>query len=156
MQSSTNSGLAAHIRALIDGILAGGAEYVVDFALRGSPGTHAVDLFVESDGVLDAERLASLSQEISFVLDVEAVLPRGYSLRVSSPGLDRPLRLPRQYVKHLGRPLRVHYQTHSGKNTEVCGTLVGADGPAIRVEAGSTVTEINHGDILWAKVQLPW
>jgi ribosome maturation factor RimP len=54
----------------------------------------------DSVSITDCERV---SQELSTILDVEDLLPDSYTLEVSSPGLDRPLRDARDYVRFAGR-----------------------------------------------------
>lgn len=129
---------------------------MVDLCVRGTKGSHAVDLFVESDEAFGADNLADLSREVGFVLDTEDLIPGRYTLTVSTPGADRPLRLPRQYRKHVGRKLRVHFRKASGEFREICGTLLDASRQAIHVEAAEQVEVISFSDIEWAKVQLPW
>ena len=136
-------------------VLEGGPCFVVDIAVRGSKGSHAVDVFVESDGVLDARTIAQVSREIGYVLETDDVMPGPYTLHVSSPGADRPLKLPRQYQKMVGRDLRVHFAA-SGKNSEVVGPLLEAGDEGIVVQANGTPHAIQFSDILWAKVKLPW
>ena len=48
------------------------------------------------------EHCARVSEELSAVLDVEDVVPDGYTLEVSSPGLDRPLRTRDDYERFAG------------------------------------------------------
>ena len=49
------------------------------------------------------EDCARVSRDLSAVLDVEDVIPTAYTLEVSSPGLDRPLRHAADYVRFAGR-----------------------------------------------------
>ena len=148
--------IVARARAIIEELLGQGPIYVVDLAIRGTRGAYAVDLFLESDDPLGVDKLANLSQELGFLLDAENLIPGPYTLRVSSPGADRPLRLPRQYRKHVGRSLRVHYRAEPGRNREICGLLERCDSAGIDLFANSRVAKIDFEDILWAKVQLPW
>src|SRR5436190_7046503 len=46
---------------------------------------------------------ARVSRDLSAILDVEDVVPTAYTLEVSSPGLDRPLRHARDYARFAGR-----------------------------------------------------
>ena len=47
------------------------------------------------------------SHELSALLDVEDPVPRGYTLEVSSPGLDRVLRTPAHFQRFVGERIRV-------------------------------------------------
>ena len=46
---------------------------------------------------------ANVSRDLSAILDVEDVVPMAYTLEVSSPGLDRPLRRADDYERFAGR-----------------------------------------------------
>jgi ribosome maturation factor RimP len=52
----------------------------------------------------DCERL---SRQLGAVLDVEDPVPHAYSLEVSSPGLDRPLRTPAHFQRYLGETAKI-------------------------------------------------
>ncbi len=149
-------GFEGRVRTLVEDLLNNGPVFLVDLCVRGSRGSHAVDVFVESDDTLGVDLLAQISREIGFLMDTEEVMPGAYTLNVSSPGADRSLQIPRQYQKHLGRDLRVHYRKDKDSSTEVHGKLVGAQGSFIQIQNGNSQVEILFEDILWAKVQLPW
>ena len=144
------------VAGIVEAILAEGPCFLVEIAVRGSAGSHAIDIFVESDGVLDAHTLGNISREVGYSLDTEGIMPGRYTLNVSSPGADRPLRLPRQYRKMMGRDLRVHFRKSADKNAEVIGKLINSDSEGITVAVNSEALPISYGDILWAKVKLPW
>jgi ribosome maturation factor RimP len=56
----------------------------------------------------DCERA---SREISAVMDVEDPIPQAYSLEVSSPGIDRPLRTPAHFLKFVGAETKLTMAT---------------------------------------------
>src|SRR5439155_8071592 len=56
---------------------------------------------------VSVEDCARVSRDLSAVLDVEDVVPTAYTLEVSSPGLDRPLRRPDDYQRFSGRRAKV-------------------------------------------------
>ena len=149
-------GLEEHVQALVEGVLEGGPIFLVEFSVCGSKGSHAVNVFVESDEDLGVNQLVELSREIGFVLDVEDIMPGRYTLNVSTPDATRPLRLLRQYRKHIGRNLRVHYRKQEDAFTEVCGELLSVQESSIQIQNGQGAVKILHENIQWAKVQLPW
>ncbi len=146
------------VHALVEEVLAGSAHFLVDLEVRGAKGSQAVDVFIDSDETLDAKTLASISREVAFLIDTEEAIVGRYRLTVSTPGVDRPLKFPRQYKKNIGRDLRVHYRKPDGEgNAEVLGTLKAAADDAIEVSVkGGGTQRVSYSDILWAKVQLPW
>ena len=146
------------MRKLVEEVLSDSSTFIVDLDVRGTRGSQVVNIFVDSDSGMGVDDLARISREIGFLLDTEDVFPDRYSLNVSSPGLDKPLAMPRQYKKNIGRQLRVHFRKEDGTgNMEVAGTLVGVDDDAIRLEAADVDSlRIPFENIIWAKVQLPW
>ena len=156
IMNMNTSGLEERVRACVEDLLKNGPVFLVDFSVRGSMGSHAVDVFVESDDTFGVNQIAKLSREIGFILDTEDIMPGPYTLNVSTPGANRPLSKIRQYRKHLGRNLRVHYRKQEGRYTEICGELLSVEKSSIEIQHGKGTLNILHADIQWAKVQLPW
>ncbi len=62
---------------------------------------------VDSDSGLTIDQCAEISRYLEFYLDSEDWIPDNYELEVSSPGLEQPLKLFRQYKKNVGREVEV-------------------------------------------------
>jgi ribosome maturation factor RimP len=80
---------------------------LVDLEMRNSGGVHLVRLFVDKPGGIGLDDLQSVSEEVSAILDAEDPIPGPYTLEVSSPGLDRPLKTEADYRRFAGRLARV-------------------------------------------------
>ncbi|GIV61309.1 MAG: ribosome maturation factor RimP [Rhodothermaceae bacterium] len=143
------------VRAIVEEVIAGTSHYVIDVQVRGRKGSRVVEVFLDSDAPLHVDELARLNREIGFLLDVEDVVDGKYHLNVSSPGVDRPLRLPRQYRKNVGRVLRVRYRAGDVPRT-LQGELTAVDEDGIELTVGGRAERISFADIEEAKVQLPW
>jgi ribosome maturation factor RimP len=81
------------------------------------------------------EHCALVSEELSAVLDVEDVVPDAYTLEVSSPGLDRPLRTRGDYERFVGRMAKVVTAEPVNRQTAFAGWLRGVDGEDVLFEA---------------------
>ena len=127
-----------------------GPCYLVDLVIRGSGRSPAVDVILDSDSGPSAADLADISREVGFALSMAELAPG--SLTVSSPGLDRPLRLPRQYRKNVGRELKVCRAAAEGP-VWLAGTLRSADADGIDLAGAGRIA---YADIVSAKVKLPW
>jgi ribosome maturation factor RimP len=67
-----------------------------------------VKVFVDADQGMSLERLVKYNRQLYRQIEESGLFPNGdFSLEVSSPGLDEPLRLQRQYQKNLGRYVEV-------------------------------------------------
>lgn len=60
-------------------------------------------VFIDKPGGVNLDDCADLSHELSVQLDVEDCIPGRYNLEVSSPGLNRPLKSERDFVRYQGQ-----------------------------------------------------
>src|SRR5207247_8093392 len=79
---------------------------------------------------VSVEDCARVSRDLSAVLDVEDVVPTAYTLEVSSPGLDRPLRRPDDYRRFAGRRAKVLLRQRVDGQGSRKGRLGGVAGAA--------------------------
>ena len=87
-------------------------------------------ILVDGDKGIGIADCAAISRHVGFHLEEENVLDTAYNLEVSSPGLDAPLVLPRQYVKNVGRSLAIKMADGSKKE----GKLTGMTEDAVIIE----------------------
>jgi len=64
-------------------------------------------ILVDGDKGIGIDDCAAISRHVGFHLEEENVLDTAYNLEVSSPGVETPLTLPRQYTKNIGRTLAI-------------------------------------------------
>src|SRR5690242_824476 len=70
--------------------------------------TNNVKVFVDADNGVSIEKLVQYNRKLYKEIEESGFYPNGdFSLEVSSPGLDEPLKLHRQYVKNIGRNVEV-------------------------------------------------
>lgn len=67
----------------------------------------SIQIFVDTDKGITIEECSLLSRKIGHYFDEKDLIDFSYELEVSSPGLNNPLLLPRQYKKNVGRDLKV-------------------------------------------------
>lgn len=70
----------------------------IEYHLQGS--SALLRLFIDSPDGVKLDDCAAVSDQVSGVLDVEDPIPVPYRLEVSSPGLDRPLFSPEQFLRY--------------------------------------------------------
>lgn len=64
-------------------------------------------LFIDKEGGVTVDDCADVSRELSVIIDIEDFIPGNYSLEVSSPGLDRPLKKVSDYERFAGRLVKI-------------------------------------------------
>src|SRR5439155_18172291 len=78
---------------------------------------------------------AHVSRDLSAVLDVEDLVPTAYTLEVSSPGLDRPLRRDDDYRRFAGRRAKIVMREKVDGQGFFRGTLRGLEGTDVLIDA---------------------
>jgi ribosome maturation factor RimP len=95
---------------------------------RPGPGSTAE----ESVSIADCERV---SHELGTILDVEDLIPASFTLEVSSPGLDRPLRHADDYRRFAGRLAKIVTREPINRQTAFAGRLRGVEGEDVLFES---------------------
>ena len=83
---------------------------------------------------VSVEDCAHVSRDLSALLDVEDVVPIAYTLEVSSPGLDRPLRGRTDFDRFSGRRAKVVLREAVDGQTFFKGRLAGVDADAVLID----------------------
>ncbi len=97
--------------------------------------TNNVKVFIDADQGISIDKLVSLNRRLYKDLEENTFFPGGdFSLEVSSPGLDEPLRTHRQYLKNIGREVEVLHI--DGVKTEGKLTAVTEEEIAVEEEKG--------------------
>lgn len=97
-------------------------QFVVEVAFKSkNPHVQKLLVVVDGDQGVSIDDCAEVSRKLSEWLDATPGLAGPFTLEVTSPGLDQPLKLVRQYRKNIGRALKVHtrQQVFTGRLTDV-------------------------------------
>jgi ribosome maturation factor RimP len=81
------------------------------------------------------DECARVSRDLSAILDVEDLVPVAYTLEVSSPGLDRPLRRREDYERFTGRRAKIVMRERVDGQGFFRGIVGGLDGNIVLVDA---------------------
>jgi ribosome maturation factor RimP len=101
-----NEQVIASIRQLTEDLLSLDPDYFL-VEVRIKP-TNNVKVFVDGDKGIPVEKLVKLNRALYAQLETAGIFPdNDFSLELSSPGLDEPLKLHRQYLKNIGRKVEV-------------------------------------------------
>jgi ribosome maturation factor RimP len=96
-------GALERVRAAAERVTAARGFELVDAEIRRAGGGQQLRLFVDRPGGIGLDDLQSVSEEVSAILDAEDPIAGSYTLEVSSPGLDRPLKTEADYRRFVGR-----------------------------------------------------
>lgn len=85
---------------------------------------------------------AKVSGQVEALLDAENPIAGGYTLEVSSPGFDRPLRTVAHFRAQLGRRAKLELSLPLDGRRRFTGTLLGVDDEAVAIEVDGTTFNI--------------
>lgn len=148
--------IVSQLRAWAESFLEPGL-FIVDIEWK--TGSRKVTVYLDGDQPVTIEQCRQLSRHLSEKLDEVDYGDTAYQFEVSSPGVDKPLLLQRQYAKHQGRELLVKLNS----NSELLGRLesVGENEISLRLKdkkkgyhPGGTVKEIPFSEIAESTVQV--
>ena len=130
------------IRAIAERVAASRGLEVWDIQSRREAVGHVVRVFIDRPGPaatpeesVSIEDCEQVNREISTILDVEDPLAFAYTLEVSSPGLDRPLREVEDYRRFAGRLAKVVVSEPVDNQKAFEGRLRGVEGEDVLFEA---------------------
>ena len=141
---------------LIRPVIEGSGLELVDVAFRRESGRRVLRVVVDREGGVDVDTIAELAEKVSRRLDVEGFAPGPYALEVSSPGIERSLKLPRDFARRVGDNVKVKTTTPIEGRTNITGELVSADDDGIVVAAGGGELRVRYTDIASARTVVDW
>jgi ribosome maturation factor RimP len=95
------------IEDLVNKMLPDESYFIVDVLLGGSDNIRKISVLLDSDVGVNIDDCAKVSRKLGEQLEELNLVSSAYHLEVSSPGIDKPLKLKRQYQKNIGRQLSV-------------------------------------------------
>lgn len=108
-------------------------------------------LLVDKDGGVGLEECAELSRAVSDALDARDLMgPAPYTLEVSSPGVARPLTLPRHWRRNAGRLVRVSL----AGGAELTGRVEAADDESVTLAVDGAVRRLPYSQLAAGRVQV--
>ena len=112
---------------------------IVDIEYRPEQRGKVLRFYIDREGGIGLDDLAPLSRRLSAILDVNDVVPGAYTLELSSPGINRRLRVPAHFQRYVGKRVRVRSaEPHDGRRSFL-GFLraVEGDGIVVDVDGGN-------------------
>jgi ribosome maturation factor RimP len=117
------------IEEIVEKHLPDETHFIVDVQVIEKGPKPQVKILIDADGGLNIDTCAMLSRHVGEEIEAKELLTDAYILEVSSPGLDFPLNSRRQYLKNIGRNLKILLLD----GTESEGELLSVDQSAIQI-----------------------
>lgn len=141
------------VRALLAPVVAEAGLDLEDVSVSAAGKRRRVCVVVDGDGGVDLDAIARVSQDVSQALDAsDALGDAPYVLEVTSPGVDRPLSLPRHWRRAVGRLVTCDL----ADGTTLSGRVTGADDAEATLDVDGTPVTVALSDVKRARVDIEW
>jgi ribosome maturation factor RimP len=119
-----------------------------------------VKVVVDRPAGLDLDVLADATRAVSRALDEADPIAGAYTLEVSSPGLERPLRIPRHFARAVGESVKIKLTAAAGSarggERRLEGEVAAADDDAVTLRTASGDERVAYDDIDRARTVFEW
>lgn len=141
------------IRRITERIVSSEGLALVDVELKGNRSSQILRVFIDKAGGVTHADCQLISEQLSAILDVEDPIPGRYVLEISSPGLDRQLVKPSEFVHFAGRRARIALREPVAAQRVFEGRLAGFEAGRVRLVVDDHgVTEFELSNISKAKL----
>jgi ribosome maturation factor RimP len=109
---------------------------LVDVEFVKEAGSWFLRIYLDKEGGITIDDCEVVSRAMSDILDKEDFIEESYILEVSSPGLDRPLKKEKDFMRSIGKDVEIRlFQAVDGCK-EYTGTLLSYDKDTVTISAG--------------------
>lgn len=114
--------------------------------------TPVIRVFLDREGGVDLDAIAAANEWVSAALDEAQPFNGPYTLEVSSPGVDRPLRRLDDFDRFAGETVTVKTRSQSARATWT-GTIIGTDGETVVLRVDEEEVRVPFGEIVKARIK---
>lgn len=140
------------VRELVAPIVCDAGADLYDVEFNGS----VLRVLVDRQGGIDVGAISSISRRAGRVLDELDAVPGRYTLEVSSPGLERPLRRPEHYARALGEQLTLKTRDEIDGKKRFEGELTASDEGGIEILTSQGALSLAYDQIAKARTVFAW
>ncbi len=110
-------------------------------------GRWVLRLYIDKEGGVTIDDCVSVSRELGDLIEVKEVIDHEYVLEVSSPGLNRPLRREKDFVKAVGSKIKVKVTQALNGQKNFAGILKELNDRTVILETDGGIVELPFDDI---------
>ena len=142
------------VRAIADPIISDEGMELVDVEYRRESKGWVLRLYLDKDGGVTLDDCTRISQEVGRSLDVEDFIQIPYTLEVSSPGLTRPLKTEKDFMKYRNSLIKVKTLDPIQNRRQFKGRLLGVSANQIEMEAEGGIFQIPLSNVVKANLEV--
>ena len=150
MSASTNV-ITDELEALIEPVVTQKGYEFVEVQFRNEQHGWVLRIIIYKEEGVCVDDCAAVSREVAHILEVEDVIQQKFHLEVSSPGLDRPLTTSRDFLRNIGKKVKIKYGEDDDVKT-VKGIVADVADEKVHLQLDGTRLEVDLDVIKKAKL----
>ncbi len=147
------TGLADRLSGVLGREAAVNGVELVDVEIAGASHAPLVRVYLDRDGGIDIDTIAAANRWVAPLLDEQPELRDRYTLEVSSPGIDRPLRSLADFERFAGQRAEITTSQAVAERKRFTGVLEGVQGTDILIATDDGTHRLSHGSITKARLK---
>jgi ribosome maturation factor RimP len=144
------------VSAIADPILSNEGMELVELEYRRESKGWVIRLYIDKEGGVTLDDCTRISQEVGRSLDVEDFISTPYTLEVSSPGLARPLKKEKDFMKYRNHMIKVKTIDPIENRRQFKGKLLGITENRIEIAMDGGVFQILLSNVAKANLEIDW
>ena len=144
------------MEALVGPVVESAGLELVKVSFRKEGGRRVLRVTVDREGGVDLETISQLSEAISRRLDLEDAVAGSYALEVSSPGIERPLRIPGDLERRIGELVKLKTATPVDGSRAHTGSIVSVDANDVVLRTDQGERRLRLEDVTAARTVFGW
>jgi ribosome maturation factor RimP len=142
------------VRSIADPIVSDEGMELVDVEYRRESRGWVLRLYLDKEGGVTLDDCTRISQEVGRSLDVEDFIQIPYALEVSSPGLSRPLKTEKDFMKYRHSLIKVKTLDPIQNRRQFKGRLLGVSANQIEMEVEGEIFQITLSNMAKANLEV--
>jgi ribosome maturation factor RimP len=111
---------------------------VIDIEVHPGGKGLVVTVFIDKNGGVTVKDCENFSRSLEAILDIEDPIKSSYILQVSSPGIDRPLKGKRDFLRNIGKKVKITTKEKISDKTFFIGKIIDIGDDWVRIEIQET------------------
>lgn len=146
--------IVGRVRTIADPLLMNEGMELVEVDYRREARGWVLRLTIDKEGGVTLDDCSRVSQQVGRELDVEDFISAPYVLEVSSPGLTRPLKSEKDFIKHCNRLIKLRTVDPINSRQQFKGKLLGVSNNQIELEMEEGIVQIPLAKIAKANLEI--
>jgi ribosome maturation factor RimP len=156
MRTEAEPAAIGRVRAVVAPIASDLGLDLYDVEQRGGTLRITLDTPAGSEAGVTLDTIALASRLMSKALDQDDPIPSRYTLEVTSPGIERSLRVPAHFQREVGKVVAIRLSNVTNEQRRLQGELVTADDDGVTVRTSEGELRVPYADIDRARTVFEW